>query len=226
MIRTAGRVGVEGENLIRRGPQVVPADTFARVAFPVHRREIPAVVSEDPQRAGARPVQYNVVAVAAVVVVEGERTVGLGAQIVSRDAIAWVAFPVHGGKGAIVVLENPNRAGAGSIKDDVILLPAVVVVERKGQVVRRAEIVPAEAFAGVAFPVHRREVPAVISEDPERPCTRPVQRDVVQLAAVVVIESKPPVGRRAEIIPADAFAWVAFPVHRCEGSVRILLDDP
>src|SRR6266498_3512872 len=87
MVQLAAAVVVEGEDPISWRAEVVAADPPThRILLSKNRRE--GSILEDPDDAGARPIQHQVIQLAAAVVVEGEDPIGRCTEVVATDTIA------------------------------------------------------------------------------------------------------------------------------------------
>src|SRR5256885_1461509 len=83
------------------------------------------------KRAQPRPIEHEVVELAAAVVVERERLVTVVREVVAADPVPRRTFGVDGGESAGAVLEDPERAQPRPIEHEVVELAAAVVVERE-----------------------------------------------------------------------------------------------
>src|SRR6185312_4675399 len=103
--------------------------------------------------AGARPIEGNVIELSTAVIVEGKGAIGRRPQVVTADSGAGVALVVDWGEGARRVLPYADCTGARPIESDLIELSAAVIVEGKGAVGRRPQVITADSGAGVALVV-------------------------------------------------------------------------
>ena len=152
------------------------------------------------------------VELAAVVVVEGESSVGGRLEVVAADAIAGVSLAVYWGEDAVDVLKDPKRPGAGSVESDVVEFTTMVVVESEGDVVGGAEIVTSYSRARIALAVDGREDPVVVLEDPDGACASAVEDEMIKFPTVVVVESEGGVVRGAEIVTSYPTTRIPFVV--------------
>lgn len=205
----AARVaGVEAEGFVQRGFEVVAADAGARVALLVDGVEEAVAVLEDPECARVGAVERDVIVVSAAVVVEGERAIFGALEIVAADAAAWVALRIHWLEGAVSVPEDCERAGAGAIEDNMVLLSGMIVIEGESKVVGRFQIVATDPTftSSIARPKHAGEVTIGMFDDGEDPGAGAVKTKMVEITAVIIVKSKPPISSRFEIIATDTLA--------------------
>jgi hypothetical protein len=95
-------------------------------------RNARSLLSEDPEGAGAGPVEREVVELAAVVIVEGERAVADIDEVIAADAVAGIALGVDRGEGATGVAQDPEGAAARPVEREVVELAAVVTGRARG----------------------------------------------------------------------------------------------
>src|SRR6266508_4484781 len=93
----------------------------------------------------------------AVVLIEGKSAISCGSEIISTDAIAWIALLKGGHESAVAVAYNPHRACSRAIEHDVIKIATVVVVESEGKISGRSKVVSGNAEAWITLLVDRCE---------------------------------------------------------------------
>src|SRR5258708_30781552 len=107
MIELAAAIIVKGEDSVGSGLEIVAADAIAWRPLCIDGRELSIGVLEDPHRTCPRPVQCQVIELAAAIIVKGKCQVDSGLQVIAADAIAWRPLCIDGPELSIGVLEDP-----------------------------------------------------------------------------------------------------------------------
>src|SRR5262252_9751634 len=92
----------------------------------------------------------------------------------------------------VVVADGPSTR---AIEHQVIQLAAVIVVEGKSLAVRAFQLVDAGSLRRSVLRAHRCESASGVRENLHRPCAGAIEHQMIQLAAVIVIEGKYLIGR-------------------------------
>ena len=153
-----------------------------------HLVPAPLWETDNLHETGSWTVEGEVIGLASVIVVEGEDTIVGGHEIVATDANARVGRT----QGACGVFPNLEKPGAGPVKQEMIQTARVLVVKRKRAILGRIDFGAADT---VAF-IHRDKGPAGVLQDDRAPLARPVEQQVIGLAAVVIVEGEELVGGR------------------------------
>src|SRR5215470_597972 len=219
IVELAGVIIVEGKGPIIGGYEIVPGDPMAFV----DRAERPAGVFQDRHEAGSGPVEQEMVGPAAMVKVEGQGAVAGGFEVVPSNSLAFV----DRNKSSLQVLQNRDGPRTWAIEHQVIQLAAVIVVEGKSLAVRALQVVDAGALRRIALRAYRRKGASGVRENFHGSCGGAIEHQMIQLAAVIVIEGKYLIGRG---VP-DHGVWIACRVfvHRRKDSVAVIPengDDP
>src|SRR5258708_40060845 len=86
MIELAAAIIVKGEDAIGGIRQVIATDAIAWSPLCIDSSELPIGVLEDPDRAFARPIQCQMIELAAAIVVKGEDAVDGRCEVIAADA--------------------------------------------------------------------------------------------------------------------------------------------
>src|SRR5258708_30291505 len=86
MIELAAAIIVKGEDAIGGIRQVIATDAIAWSPLCIDSSELPIGVLEDPDRAFARPIQRQMIELAAAIVVKGEDAIGGSPQAIAGEA--------------------------------------------------------------------------------------------------------------------------------------------
>src|SRR5262249_52702824 len=103
-------------------------------------------------------IQNEVVKLAAAAVVEREDPIAGVLEVVAANAVARSTLLVDRCEYSIFVLQDPDRARARAIQDEVVKLAAAVVVEREDSITGVLEVIAANAVARGALRVKRYKV--------------------------------------------------------------------
>src|SRR5258708_35814206 len=98
MIELAAAIIVKGEDAIGGIRQVIATDAIAWSPLCIDSSELPIGVLEDPDRTFARPIQRQMIELAAAIVVKGEHALGCRSQVIATDALTRHA---HGQRGQL-----------------------------------------------------------------------------------------------------------------------------
>src|SRR5258708_828379 len=101
-----------------------------------------------------------------------------------------------------------------------IQLTGSVVVERKGTISSRLQVVPTDPAARIALLIDRAEVPTGVLQNPHRACARPVQHQMIQPAAAIVIKGKSSIGGRSQVVPTNPATPTTLFIDRDEDPTR------
>src|SRR5215468_457763 len=171
---------------------------------------------DDP---GSGPVEHEIVELAGVIIVEGKGPIIGGYEIVPGDPMAFVDRAER----PAGVFQDRHEAGSGPVEQEMVGPAAMVKVESQGAVAGGFEVVPSNSLAFV----DRDKSPLQVLQNRDGPRTGAIEHQVIQLAAVIVVEGKNLIGRG---VP-DHGVWIACRVfvHRRKDSVAVILengDDP
>src|SRR5438309_328748 len=97
-----------------------------------------------------------------------------------------------------------------------IQLATAVVVESKGEIGRRPEVIAADTIPWITLSIDRGELPTIVLQYPNCACAGSIQCKMIQPAATIVVEGKGEIGRRPEVIAADTIPWITLSIDRGE----------
>lgn len=148
---------------------------------------------------------------ASSLVIEGKDNIGRGFEIISTDAAAWITLRIDRRELSAAIGKYPDGTSTGSVESYMVLLATTVIIEGKGAVRSRFEIITTNATSGITLLIDGGEVvTTLVADDPDCASARPVEDDVVQLAAAVIIESEGAVAGGFEVIPSDTVPGVSL----------------
>lgn len=144
-------------------------------------------------------------------VIEGKDNIGRGFEIISTDAVAWITLRIDRRELSTAIAKYPDGTSAGSVENYMVLLAATVIIEGKGAVRSGFEIITTNAAPGITLLIDGGEiVTTLVADDPDSASARPVEDDVVQLAAAVIIESEGAIPGGFEVIPGNTVPGVSL----------------
>src|SRR5260370_29704634 len=101
-------------------------------------------------------------------------------------------------------------------------LAAAVVVERKGPIGGGLQVVAPDSAARIPLCIDGSEGPPGVLQNLDRARARPIQHEMVELAAAVVVERKGPISRGPQVVAPDSPARSPLCVDWSEGPPRVL----
>jgi len=157
---------IECEDSVAGGFQVISTNAIAWITLAIDRREIAVIVMQNPYGARSRAIQTKVVLFAAVIVVERKGPISFGFEVITPNAIAWIALVIDGRKIALIVAQDPYGARSRTIENEVVLFTAVVIIESEGEICGGFQIVSTNAIAWITLAVDRREIAVIVTQNP------------------------------------------------------------
>ena len=220
-MQTVVRPVIKRERAIARGLEVVAPDTVAGVSLMIDWPERTPIVTEDPHGSRSGSVKREMIEVAGAIIIEGEGEVSWRLEVVAPDTGARVSLAIDWLERATAIPEDPDCPRSRSVERKMVLLFAVIVIECKGTIGRRLQIVTANTAAGIALTIDRRERAAGVFENPKCTGAWTIKRDVVEFAAVVVIEGEGLICFRFQIIATNSVARISLTIDGGERAVAI-----
>ncbi len=181
MVRVSIPIVIEGEGPISSGFKVITPNATAWHALLIDGHKSTVDIAQDPYSARSRAIENEVVEFTAVLVINGEDSIGRGFEVVSANAVAWITLLVDGREIAIIVTQNPYSARARAVEDEMVKFTAVVVIEGKGAISCGSEVISTDANAWIALLKDGHESALVVAYNPYRASSRAIEHEVIKV---------------------------------------------
>src|SRR5260370_1065555 len=123
---------------------------------------------------------------AAAIIVEGESAVCGKREDLAAGAITRKPLCIDSPELPIGVLEDPYGARPWPVQCEMIELAAAIIVKGEDAIGGIRQVIAADAIAWSPLCIDSSELPIGVLEDPDRAFARPIQRQMIELAAAIV----------------------------------------
>ena len=178
---------IKREDSIRRGPQVVTANS-------IEGRERRTIYKIRGLNHEADPSSWavgdQVVLAASPTIVVGDQLIGSKFQIVAAYSIER-CLQGREGAGSVRVFQYESGSAPRAVSDEVISRPYAVVIKGDQAIGRRKQIVPADSITRFHY---IGKHPGSVLDYENRTRSRPVEDQMIVPAASIVVEGDDPIG--------------------------------